>query len=159
MRETVSASSQIQVRWRREFQDGFSRFAGRLTPEQKEYLTRESVRYIPQYELWADYRTRWQADVMKLIREGRSEPETFEAEFRRLLAARKPVYYGDELTAVFDQNERHYQEVTAWLLNSLNERQREVLLSRTRELAQSLRELVEEAPATAPDTVVCLARC
>jgi hypothetical protein len=157
--EADMTPEEIQERWRREFQDGFSRFVGRLTKEQKAYLEEQAVNYIPQYALWADYRRRWQADVMKLIREGRADPDQFEAEFRALLAARKPVYYGAELTAVFDHNEKHYQEVTVWLLNHLNERQRETLFTRTRELAEAFRELVAEAPEAPPAETVCLVRC
>lgn len=146
-------------RWQKEFADGFARFAGRLNKEQKDYLALQSVHYIPQYQLWADYRRRWHSDVLALIRDGREDPDEFDAAFRALLAARKPVYYGEELQAVFDHNERLYQEVTAWLINHLTDKQKETFSTRTQELAQAFRELVAEAPETPPPAPGCLVRC
>jgi len=150
---------EARERWQREYADGFARFAGRLNKAQKAYLAEQSVHYIPQYDLWADYRRRWQADVLALIRDGRADPEAFDKAFRGLLAARKPVYYGDELTAVFDRNERHYQEVTVWMLNSLTDKQKETFNTRVQELAEAFRELVAEAPDRPPPAPGCLATC
>lgn len=150
---------ELQRRWQREYRDGFERLVGKLNSAQQAYLARQSLDYIPQYSLWADYRRRWQADVLQLIRTELDDPEAFEASFRLLVAARIPVYYGAELTEVFKRNERQYQEVTVWLLNNLTEKQREKLETRLLELASTFRELNAEADDRAPDTSVCLVRC
>lgn len=157
--EAGLSPAELEKRWQREFSDGFSRLVGRLTREQKAYLSQQSVHYIPQYALWADYRRRWQSDVLKLIRDGRGDEAAFAEAFGVLVDARIPVYYGDELTAVFKHNERQYQEVTVWLLNSLTPAQREKLGVRMAELAESFRELRAEAAAQAPDGPDCLVRC
>ena len=157
--EAGLSPAELEKRWQREFSDGFSRLVGRLTREQKTYLSQQSVHYIPQYALWADYRRRWQNDVLKLIRDGRDDEAAFAQAFGALVDARISVYYGDELTAVFKHNEGQYQEVTVWLLNSLTAGQREKLLVRIGELAESFRELRAEAPAQAPGGPDCLVRC
>lgn len=140
----------IARRWQREYSDGFKRLVGRLTREQKDYLAAQSIDYIPQYSLWADYRRRWQRDILKLIREGRDDPESFAQAFQALVDARIPVYYGDELTAVFKHNERQYQTVTVWMLNSLTDEQQLRLNERLLELAEDFRELRAEAAPTPP---------
>ena len=157
--EAGLSPAELEKRWQREFSDGFSRLVGRLTREQKTYLSQQSVHYISQYALWADYRRRWQKDVLKLIRDGRDDEAAFAQAFGALVDARISGYYGDELTAVFKHNEGQYQEVTVWLLNSLTPRQREKLLVRIGELAESFRELRAEAPAQAPVGPDCLVRC
>jgi hypothetical protein len=150
---------ELQRRWQREYRDGFERLVGKLNSSQQAYLATQSLEYIPQYSLWADYRRRWQADVLQLIRSERDDPRAFEASFRSLVAARIPVYYGAELTEVFKRNERQYQEVTVWLLNNLTDKQSEKLQSRLLELASAFRELTDEADDQAPATSVCLVRC
>lgn len=140
----------IAKRWQREYSDGFKRLVGRLTREQKAYLAAQSVDYIPQYALWADYRRRWQREILKLIAEDRDDPDVFAQKFQALVDARIPVYYGKELTEVFKRNERQYQEVTVWLLNSLTPEQQERLKERLLELAEDFRELRAEAALEAP---------
>lgn len=157
--ETGLTVKESQARWQQEYVDGFSRFSGRLNPDQKAYLTEQSVRYIPQYDLWADYRRRWQADVMQLVVEGRDDPAAFDKAFRDLVARRIPVYYGDELTAIFDHNELLYQDVTVWLINNLTDKQKERLFTRIQDLARDFRELTAEAAPEPPTDTVCLVRC
>jgi len=152
-------AAELEKRWQREFSDGFSRLVGRLTREQKTYLSQQAVHYIPQYALWADYRRRWQGDVLELIRNGREDQAAFAEAFGKLVDARIPVYYGEELTAVFKKNERQYQDVTVWLLNNLTPGQREKLAVRIGELAESFRELRAEAPTQEPKGPECLVRC
>jgi hypothetical protein len=150
---------QSQKRWREEFADGFARFAGKLNREQKDYLVQQSVRYVPQYDLWADYRRRWYLDVMALLRDGRNDPEAFAQAFIELAANRRSHYYGLELTVIFDHNEVLYRDVSVWLINHLSEKQREKLFTRTGELAEVFRELVAQAPEQAPTESACLVRC
>ena len=149
-----------QQRWLREYEDGISRFTGRLNREQQDYLAAAAVNYIPQYALWADYRARWQSDLLQLIRQRREDADEFDRAFRELVAARIPVYYGEELTAVFAHNERQYQEVTVWLFNNLTPKQREKLQQTISELAQAFAELRAEAPPEPPPlAAACLVRC
>ncbi len=151
--------AETHARWLDEFAGGFGRFSGRLNAEQIAYLESQSVDYIPQYALWADYRRRWQGAVLDLLREGREDPDAFTASFLELLEQRESVYYGEELLAIFDHNEALYARVTVWLLNHLTEEQRERFSTRTLELAITFRELTAEAPSSAPEHTVCLVRC
>ena len=145
-----------QARWREEVEDIFGRFAGRLTPIQQEYLVAQSVRYIPERVLWAEYRRRWQRDLMKLL-EARSEP-AFAARFAEL-AANREAYYGTELTAIFDNNENLGRETAAWLLNHMAERQTVRMYTRFVELAGDFRELADDAPNWLPPDQPCEISC
>ena len=149
---------EIQKEWSKDFADGFGRLSGRLTGTQKDYLDVQSQQYVPQFEQWADYRWRWQVDVLDLLVNGREEPDKFAASFVDLAAKRKS-YYGEELTAVFDHNEKLAMDVTVWLINHLEDKQRKKLFKRFASLAEVFRELVAEAPATAPPQPACLAVC
>jgi hypothetical protein len=131
-----------QEHWRDEIEDAFARFVGRLNHDQQRYLTSESVRYIPERTLWADYRSRWQADLLALLT-ARAEEE-FAQRFTRLAKDRE-AYYGAELTHIFVHNETLSKEVAGWLLNNMTERQRERLFERLHELAVDFRELAAEA--------------
>ena len=135
-----------------------TRFSGRLTREQKAYLNAQSVRYVPQFELWAEYRERWQADLMDLLRNKRHDPEAFTEAFVAISRNRE-AYYGEELTAVFDTNEQLAREVTAWLINNLTEKQRERFYERIGETAQVFRELAADVPNEIPQGGGCLATC
>ncbi len=149
---------EVQAEWRKEYADTLSRFSGRLTKEQKNYLAAQSVRYVPQFELWADYRARWQADLLALLREQRDDPEAFTEAFYAISENRER-YYGEELTAVFDANESLATEVTAWLLNNLTDKQRERFYERLGEVATTFRELAAEVPEKVPAGGGCLATC
>lgn len=131
-----------QEYWRDEIEDAFARFVGRLNHDQQRYLTSESVRYIPERTLWADYRSRWQADLLALLT-ARAEQE-FAEQFTRLAKDRE-AYYGAELTHIFAHNESLSKEVAGWLLNNMTERQRERLFERLHDLAVDFRELAAEA--------------
>ncbi len=142
--KSVEAS---QARWRKEVEDIFTRFAGRLTPPQDEYLLAQSVRYIPERVLWAEYRRRWQGDLLKLL-EARSDP-AFAQRFADL-AANREAYFGTELTAIFDNNENLGRETAAWLLNHMPERQTVRMYTRFVELAEDFQELADDAPNWVP---------
>jgi hypothetical protein len=151
--KSVEAS---QARWREEVEDIFTRFAGRLTPAQQEYLVAQSVRYIPERVLWAEYRRRWQRDLMKLL-QARSEP-AFADRFAEL-AANREAYFGAELTAIFDNNENLGRETAAWLLNHMAERQSVRMYTRFVELAIDFRELADDAPNWLPPEEPCQITC
>lgn len=131
-----------QERWRDEIEDAITRFVGRLSGDQQRYLSSESVRYIPERMLWAEYRGRWQADLLALLGE-RAEAEFAERFIR--LAKNREAYYGAELAHVFDHNETLSKEIAMWLLNNMTERQRQRLFERLHELAVDFRELAAEA--------------
>jgi hypothetical protein len=149
---------EVQAEWRKQYVDTMSRFSGRLTKEQKAYLDTQSVRYVPQFELWSEYRTRWQADLMDLLRTKRQDPEAFTEAFI-VISERRESYYGEELTAVFDSNEKLASEVTAWLINNLTENQRERFYERIGEMADTFRELAADVPDETPRGGGCLVVC
>jgi Family of unknown function (DUF6279) len=128
-----------QRRWQREMASRMSRFTGKLTPAQEDYVAAQSVRYLPERVLWAEYRGRWQADLLRLLAE-RADAERFDAAFR-VLAASRENYYGSELTQVWERNRALSSEVTVWLLNDLTPTQRRRMDERLGDLALELREL------------------
>ena len=149
---------EVQAEWKKQYSDTMSRFSGRLTKEQKAYLDAQSVRYVPQFELWAEYRQRWQADLMDLLRNKRQDPDAFTEAFIAISENRES-YYGEELTAVFEVNEQLASEVTAWLINNLTDKQRERFYERIGEMADTFRELAAEAPDEMPPGGGCLVTC
>lgn len=145
-----------QARWTDEVAEFFSNFAGRVTADQRHYVRRQSVRYVPERVLWADYRRRWQAELLRLL-DQRDDRESFRSRFA-VLATSRESYYGTEFAAVFERNQALSREVGAWLLNNLTERQRERLFDRLRNLAQDMRELSGERPRRLPERG-CLVTC
>ncbi len=150
--------SEMQAEWQQDFVEGFSRFAGKLNREQKAYLAAQSVRYIPQYGLWVEYRQRWQAELLRLLREERDDPAEFGRMFVSLTASRES-YYGAELTGVFAQNEVLYQEATVYLINNMTAKQLDRLFSRMGSIAEDFRELNEQAAEREPASGGCLVVC
>ncbi len=125
--------------WADELTDTFRRFAGRMTPAQRDYVALRSVEYIPERQLWADYRRRWQADLLALLAE-RDQRSRFDERFFTM-ARHRERYYGEELSAVFAHNEALSRDVARWLLNHLTVSQRLRLEERMLELAEDLRDL------------------
>ena len=132
----------VQAAWAEDFADALERFTGRLVKVQRDYLSRRAVAYQPERVLWAEYRRRWQADWMALLK--RREKAEFEAEFRRLDAARES-YYGEEYTRVSEQNIALSREVAAYLLSNLTEKQSIRFADALLELAQDFTELAAQA--------------
>lgn len=149
---------EVQAEWMKQYADTMSRFSGRLTREQRAYLERQSVRYVPQFELWSEYRQRWQGDLLALLREKRRDPRAFTESFL-ILANGREAYYGEELQAVFDANEALASEVTAWLINNLTDKQRERFYQRIGEMADTFRELAADVPDEVPVGGGCLVTC
>jgi len=142
--------------WQKETASRFSRFSGRLTPAQTAYLADQSVRYLPDTVLWAEYRARWQADLMKLL-EARDDRERFGAGFRELSASRER-YYGAELTQVWSNYRALGAEVAAWLVNSMTNPQRVRFDDRLAELAADFRSL-GDPDAPAPEDLCVVLTC
>lgn len=145
--------------WVEEFVDRFSGFSGRLNAVQKDYLARQSRRYQPERELWADYRRRWQSDLLALLA-FRQDVDGLDAGFRELTANRD-AYHGDA-AAVFEANEALLRESSVWLINSLTARQQEQFVTRLTDLAADFRALTEQGPrhaGAAEAPAPCLVRC
>ncbi len=141
------ALAEVQEAWADDFADGLERFTGRLQKAQRDYLSLRATAYQPERVLWAEYRRRFQADLVKLLLK-RNEPE-FEAEFRRLAAARES-YYGEEYTRVSNQNIALSREIASYVLSNLTEKQSGRLKDALLDLAQDFQELAAKAkPAEA----------
>jgi hypothetical protein len=141
--------------WQKETAKRFSRFSGRLNDAQNAYLAEQSARYLPDTVLWAEYRARWQADLLKLLGL-RHDRERFAAGFREL-AANRERYYGTELTRVWENNEALAADATAWLINSLSPAQRERFYERLAELSTDLKNIAEGGDSGALSGTLCSA--
>ena len=128
-----------QAFWAEEISDAFRRFAGRMTGAQIAYLKARSVEYIPERQMWAEYRRRWQADLLKLLMV-RHDIEKFDQAFFDM-ARNRERYFGTELTAIFAHNEALNREVGAWLIEHLTDDQRRRAAERVQELADDFRAL------------------
>ncbi|MFU8814713.1 MAG: DUF6279 family lipoprotein [Pseudomonadales bacterium] len=150
--------AEAQQAWQKEVADRFSRFSGRLNGAQQDYLRSQSVRYIPDRVLWADYRRRWQRDLLALLRH-RHEPQSFLRGFEQL-AANRSSYYGSELAPIMASNQQLTREVSVWLINSLTDRQRQRFAGRLEGLAEDFANLADARgraqPVAAP---ACLVIC
>lgn len=147
---------EAQAIWRDEFEDRFSGFSGRLTGVQEAYLDQLATRYRPELVLWAEYRRRWQADLLALLR-FRADVAGLERGLAELSANRER-YYGPELAEIDAHNEALLREASVWLINSLTERQGERFVERLGELATDFRELAAQS-GPAPAEPPCLIRC
>lgn len=130
-----------QDEWADDMTDALSRFIGRLSTEQKGHVALRSKGYRPELVLWADYRRRWQADLMALLKE-RKAPG-FEGRFRQLLANRER-YYGEEFTAVSESNEQLSREVAAYVLTSMSDRQRRRFTETLEDFSSDFRKLAAD---------------
>jgi hypothetical protein len=155
--ELDATPEQARQGWQDELVDRFTELSGRLNSAQLAYVATQSVRYVPERVLWAEYRRRWQEDFLELLRSG-GEVTAFTTELGRLMDERER-YYGAELAAVFDNNEQLTAEVSVWLINSLTERQRQRFFERLAELAEDFRQLAAQDPAPLPQQRPCLVSC
>ena len=132
-----------QAAWAKELEESMKQFIGRLTPEQKSYIARRSSGYMPERALWADYRRRFQADLLALL-ESRDNFDAFATGYRALVDARES-YYGEELTKRFDHNQQLGFEVSAYVLSDLTEKQSAKFVRELTELGEDFAELAAEA--------------
>ncbi len=155
--EAGRSLEEAQAEWAAEFEERFARFSGRLTGAQRAYLERQSVRYVPELELWADYRRRWQADLLELL-ESRRDLEKLETGLVTL-AAERESYFGEEFAAVYERNIALTREVSVWMINALTPRQQDRFFGRLEALAADFRELSGQAPDLPPELDACLLTC
>jgi hypothetical protein len=156
--ELELTAEEAQQAWQKTIADRFGQFSGRLNATQRDYLRAESVRYLPDQVLWADYRQRWQADLLTLLSH-RGDARAFARGFEQLVA-NQPLYYGTELTAVMNSNQQLTREVSVWLVNSLTERQRQRFNDRLAGLAEDFRVLAEARGRRQPaNPLLCLVTC
>jgi hypothetical protein len=130
---------QIQSRWAEDFEDALERFTGRLGYEQRAYLGRRATAYQPENLLWAGYRRRWQAEMLRLLKD-RNDVETFDRGFRQLVTARES-YYGPVYKRLSDDNIALSREVASYLLSNLTEKQSERFVDTLRQWAEDFEEL------------------
>jgi hypothetical protein len=132
----------IQAAWAQDFEDALERFTGRMMREQKGYISRRSLAYQPERLLWAQYRRRWQADLLALL-ERRDSPAEFTRGFRELVAARES-YYGEEFVRVSEANIGLSREMASYLLSNLSEKQNLRFSESVRDLAEDFTELAAQ---------------
>jgi hypothetical protein len=92
--------------------------------------------------MWSDYRHRFQMALMELLDVRQDKPQ-FATAYRVLVAKRKS-FYGDELTAVFENNQRLNHEVTAHILSNLTEKQSAKFVDELLDLGEDFTELATE---------------
>lgn len=133
----------IQARWAGDLKDSFSRFAGRLTTQQKSYLKTRSRQFQPDGVLWAQYRRRWQADLLLLLKQ-REDLDALTLGYRGLVEKRES-YYGEVLSKINQQNNILSRQVAAHLLANMSAKQSARFVESMEDLAQDFRELATQS--------------
>lgn len=132
---------EAQTQWAEDIEQVMTRFTGRLDRRQKAYISFKATAYQPERALWAEYRRRWQADMMRLL-EARHDVD-FGPKFHDLAKSRE-AYYGPEYTTMNNENIALSREVSAYLLSNLNERQSRRLTESIEELARDFSDLATQ---------------
>jgi hypothetical protein len=143
-------------RWTKEYDDMLENFVGNLAPAQRDLIARFGARWEPDDATWLEYRQRWQADLVALVRKRLSLTE-FELAFRDMSVNRER-WYGEEYQRIFTANEAMYRALTIEVLASLDDRQKAELSKNLLAWAQDFDELVAESPPLAPPAA-CLVTC
>lgn len=143
-------------RWAKEYREGMEYFLGRLTSDQKKLINGFSVRFTPDEHGWVEYRRRYGAELIALVRRRGSFVE-FNLTFRDMSFHRER-WHGEEYQKALDANDSLYADVTVALLNSLNAEQHDHLSKKLHELAKDLLELSTDLPPNVP-TAGCLVTC
>lgn len=156
--EIDATLEEAQAAWAERYEDRFTRFSGRLTRAQRDYLEQRAKDYRPELVLWADYRRRWQRDFLALLAH-RHHPAGLERGLAEL-AAERETYFGAPLRTVYEHNNALAREAGVWLLNSLSDRQRRRFVDRLVRLAGDLRALAADDRPRAPRAAApCLVAC
>lgn len=131
-----------QAQWAEDFTDVVERFTGRLDDKQKAYISRRSAAYQPERVMWAEYRARWQKDMLVLLE--RRQQAQFAQEFRNLVAARED-YYGPVFALVNKENEQLGVETASHVFSNLTERQTRRFSETLRQWGEDFAELSEQS--------------
>ena len=134
----------VQGIWASELISYARRFVGRLSRDQRSYIKARSADYIPERVLWSEYRQRWQQDFMNLLFT-KPNPDDFADQLSDLVRNREQ-YYGAPLIDIFTHNENLSREIAAWIINNLNESQRNYLEERLLGLSQDFQDLSSNSP-------------
>ncbi len=143
-------------RWARDVRDFFEYFSGNLNDAQKQLIVAQSGRFVPDDQSWADYRRRYGAALVALVRE-RQPYVAFSRAFRDMSMGTKR-WYGAEYTSALASNQVLYRDLTIALIDSLTAPQRRQLSKRLDSLATDFEELAADAPPVAPPAA-CLVSC
>lgn len=143
-------------RWAREVRDGFESFTGRLSNAQRQLIKQFSVRWVPDDRSWADYRRRYGAALVALVRERNGYVE-FSRAFRELTFNRER-WYGDEYASALAWNQDLFRDLSIEVVNSLTPDQHRALSENLFEVAKDFDELSLDAAPTAPPSA-CLIDC
>lgn len=138
-------------------QDGYRRFIGRLSKDQKLFVEANSDRYRPVGNSWIAYRERWQGDLLELIRRSPPYPE-FLAELR-VLTLERERWFDADVAAIDENNTALFRDIGNEVFSTLTERQRSRAIDRIRDYARIFEELAAQADEQAPPEAPCLARC
>lgn len=143
-------------RWAKEYRDGMEYFVGNFTNEQKKLVEAYRDRYVPDESAWVDYRRRYGAELVAVVKRRGSFAE-FSLTLRDMAFGRER-WYGEAYQTALDADQSLYADVSVALLNSLNAEQHAHLSKRLRELAADLTELSTDLPENVP-TAGCLVTC
>lgn len=153
--EGVDGAARVAL-WAEEFGDAFAFMSGRLSKDQVHIIERYGERYRPDDLAWLDYRRRWQAAVVNLIRERKSY-EAFELGYQDM-ALNRERFYGDAYRALFEHNESMYRDLTVELLRALTDKQKDRFSDRLLGIAEDFEQLVAVAKPVGPPAA-CLVTC
>jgi len=143
-------------RWARDFRDYFEYLTGDLNNDQKQLIEQRSTQLVIDDRSWAEYRRRYGAALVALVRQRDSFVE-FSHAFRHMTFSRER-WYGDEYAAALAANQDLYRDVSIALLNSLTPEQRLQLSKNLLNVAKDFDELSRDTPAIAPADS-CLITC
>ena len=143
-------------RWARDVRDYFEWFVGHLNADQKQMITTRSSRFVADDQSWADYRRRYGAALVSLVRE--REPYVEFSRAYRDLTFNRERWYGNEYAVALAANRSLYRDLTIALLDSLTPQQRRDLSKRLQDMARDFDELAAEA-GPSPPAHACLIAC
>lgn len=139
--ESKGDLAEHQALWADEFGDAISRFTGRLTREQKQYIQRRALGYQPERLLWVAYRERWQAELMRIL-QARTD-----ADFGVRMAAHlrsREAFYGPQYQSVYDANIQLSGEIAEYVFANLTAQQERRFTERLLDLSEDLMELSQQ---------------
>ncbi len=143
-------------KWAREFRDYFEFFSGNLNNDQKKMIEAQSRRFVPDDQSWAEYRKRYGAALVALVRQRMSYVE-FSRAFSDMTFSRER-WYGEEYAAALESNRDLYRDLSLALLGSLTAEQRRTLSKNLLNVAKDLDELSTDVAGVAPVSA-CLIGC